>query len=58
MCNVLHAAFVVIVKKLDNLLQIYQFYFDCGFWFLGCRFFTLFCLVFRFMDYLVPICLS
>ncbi len=58
MCNVLHATSVMTVKELDNLFLIYQFYHGCGFWFLGCQFFAFFCLVFRFMDYLVPICLS
>jgi hypothetical protein len=55
---VLHVASITIVKELDDFFRICQFYIGCGFWFQGCQFFTLFCLVFRFMDYLVPMCLS
>jgi len=55
---VLHVEFVAIMKELDDLLQIYQFCIGCAFWFLGCQFFTLFYLVFRFIHYLVPICLN
>jgi hypothetical protein len=55
---VLHVASIAIVKKLDDLLQSCQFYVSCGFWFMGCQFFTLFCLVSKFLHYQVPICLN
>jgi hypothetical protein len=55
---VLHATFIAIMKELDNLLQSYQFYVGYGFWFLGCQFFALFCLVSKFTHYLIPICLN
>jgi len=52
---VLHVTSNAIMKELDDLLQSYRFYVGCGFWFLGCQLFKLFCLVSRFLHYMVPI---